>query len=191
MRNSGGIVSLIEKDQAMMDVLKAVKQLHLPDWWVCAGFIRTKVWDTLHRFPAPTILPDVDVVYFDPVNVNEDSEKELESQLYTLMPGIPWSVKNQARMHVVNNQAPYISTTDAISKFPETATAIGASLDVENNVILTVPWGVDDLWNMEIRPTPDFESGGELSAIYEKRLRDKCWEEKWPLVKVHMVVKSR
>lgn len=190
MRNSEGIISLIEKDQVMMDVLKAVKQLHLPDWWVCAGFIRTKVWDTLHGFPSPTILPDVDVVYFDLENVSEELEKELESQLHTLMPGIPWSVKNQARMHVVNNQAPYISTIDAISKFPETATAIGASLDTDDNVTLTVPWGVEDLWNMEIRPTPDFESGGELSAIYDKRLRDKRWIEKWPLVKVHIGVKK-
>ena len=43
--------------------------------------------------------------------------------LYTLVS------KNQARMHVVNNMLPYSSSVDAISKFPETATALGVTLD--------------------------------------------------------------
>ena len=46
-------------------------------------------------------------------------------------------------MHVVNNMPPYSSSVNAISKFPETATALGVTLDELNNVILTAPCGIE------------------------------------------------
>ena len=56
-------------------------------------------------------------------------------------------------MHIVNNIPPYSSAVDAISKFPETATALGVKLDEENNVKLTAPHGIEDVVNMEVKPT--------------------------------------
>ncbi|MFK9090815.1 hypothetical protein [Bacillus salipaludis] len=38
MMNEEKIISLIKEDQWMMKILKAVKSLNLPDWWICAGF---------------------------------------------------------------------------------------------------------------------------------------------------------
>jgi hypothetical protein len=43
-------------------------------------------------------LPDIDVIYYDPVDVDETIEKALDEKLRELRPGIPWSTKNQARM---------------------------------------------------------------------------------------------
>ncbi|MBT2641951.1 nucleotidyltransferase family protein [Bacillus sp. ISL-41] len=169
----------------MMKIIQTAGTLDLPDWWICAGFVRSKIWDTLHGFKECTMTPDVDVIYFDPANINEDDEKKLEDELKSHMPVIPWSVKNQARMHVVNQIPPYSSSEDAISKFPETATALGVKLDKENKLVLTAPCGLEDVLHMELKPTPFFTETKERAAIYEERLIKKNWTAKWPMVKVH------
>ena len=150
------IVALIQEDKWMMELLKCAKSLNLPDWWICAGFVRSKIWDVLHGFDERTTIPDIDVIYYDRTNIEESVEKEYEEVLKRLLPTIPWSVKNQARMHSVNNISPYTSSVDAISKFPETATALGVKLDEGNNVILTAPHGIEDVVNLRVKPTPYF-----------------------------------
>ena len=59
------IIRLVSEDEWMMDILRSAKSLNLPDWWVCAGFVRSKIWDVLHEFNDRTPLPDIDVIYFD------------------------------------------------------------------------------------------------------------------------------
>src|SRR5574342_868194 len=129
MIDEQGIISIIQSDPWMMEILKTVNSMDLPDWWICAGFVRSKIWDHLHDFSERTPIPDIDVIYFDPTTIDELVEKKLEIRLGFLIPDIPWSVKNEARMHIRNNLLPYTSSVDAISKFPETATALGVKLD--------------------------------------------------------------
>jgi hypothetical protein len=139
----------------------------------------------LHDFKVRTLTPDVDVIYYDRENIEEEYEKRLENKLKSLMPGIPWSVKNQARMHIDNQIPPYTSSQDAISKFPETATALGLKLDKENRLILSAPCRIDDVIHMELKPTPFFTETRERAAIYEERLIKKNWKAIWNMVKVH------
>lgn len=179
LSNEQDIIKLIAADEWMMNVLQCASSLGLPDWWVCAGFVRSKVWDTLHLYEKRTPLPDVDVIYFEADIVDEENEKRLERDLTNLDPTIPWSVKNQARMHVVNHVTPYLSSTDGMSKFPETATAIGVTLDDKGGLLLSAPYGVEDLIFMKIKPTPYFEE----SQLFKDRLIAKKWSTKWPKVK--------
>jgi len=65
LHTESDLLTLIESDTWMMDILSCVEQLQLPDCWVCAGFIRSKVWDYLHDFNERTPLGDIDVIYFD------------------------------------------------------------------------------------------------------------------------------
>ncbi|WP_396953940.1 nucleotidyltransferase family protein [Neobacillus niacini] len=167
----------------MMGILTLVKTLNLPDWWVCAGFVRSKIWDVLHGFEARTPLQDVDVIYFDPVNTGEADEKILEGKLKALRPDIPWSVKNQARMHVINNLPPYSSAVDGISKFPETVTALGVKLDENDRIILAAPWGIGDVIDLLVKPTPLF-SNAELKRVYDVRINKKNWKATWKLLKI-------
>jgi len=181
------IIQLVKDDEWMMEILHNAKSLNLPDWWVCAGFVRSKIWDTLHEFTKRTPMPDVDVIYFDNNNLDETVEKQLEQQLKNINPLIPWSVKNEARMHVLNNVPPYSSSVDAISKFPETATALGLSLDEQNNVLLTAPCGIEDVLNLLVKPTPYFEETKEIANIYEDRIVKKNWKSIWSKLKVHHI----
>lgn len=187
INNKEDIIKLIQSDNKMMEIIKAASKLDLPDWWICAGFVRSKIWDTLHGFNNRTNTPDVDVIYFDAKNTNEDVEKRLEDKLKSIMPNIPWSVKNEARMHVVNNIPPYTSSEDAISKFPETATALAVKLDKENNLVLTAPCGIDDVINLELKPTPYFKETKERVAIYEERIIKKNWKAIWHKIKIHHI----
>lgn len=179
------IIKLIEQDNWMMNVLKAARQLNLPDWWVCAGFVRSKIWDTLHHFHHRTPLPDVDVIYFDETQIDELREKKLEAKLKEIMPEVPWSVKNEARMHVVNDVSPYASAVDAIAKFPDTATALGIKLDKKDKLVLTAPCGIQDVINLEVKPTPFFAENRKLHTVYHERLRKKNWKATWHRIKIY------
>jgi len=185
LQNEQDIIQLVKEDKWMMDILENARSLNLPDWWVCAGFVRAKIWDALHGFVDRTPLPDVDVIYFDNSNLDEDVEKKLEEKLRSMNPSIPWSVKNEARMHVANNIPPYSSSVDAISKFPETSTALGLSIDEWNHVILAAPCGIEDVVNLVVKPTSYFEETKERAAIYEERILKKNWKSKWSNIKIY------
>lgn len=175
---------MIAHDPWMMEVLEAAQSLGLPDWWVCAGFVRSKIWDVHHGFEERTPLGDVDVIYFDASDLDEQAEKRLEKRLQVILPGLPWSVKNQARMHLLNGSPPYLSSVDAISKFPETATALGVKLDRQGTLHLTAPLGLEDALHMQIKPTPTFQHDAALMKVYRRRVKQKGWMAKWPEVKV-------
>lgn len=184
MRTEDDVLRLIQSDDWMMEIIRTASTLNLPDWWICAGFIRSKIWDTLHGFRYRTPIPDVDVIYFDKANLAEKHEKELENKLIKMMPAIPWSVKNEARMHIPNQLPPYTSSEDAMSKFPETATALGIKLDDDLGLVLSAPCGIEDVLQLEVRPTPFFNERKELAPLYEKRITQKHWKAIWPKLKV-------
>ncbi|WML42800.1 nucleotidyltransferase family protein [Neobacillus sp. PS3-40] len=183
--NEEDFIREIKKDEWMIQILTTVKSLNLPDWWICAGFVRSKIWDLIHDFDSRTPLSDIDVIFFDKKNTNEVTEKKIEEKLKVLMYDVPWSVKNQARMHIKSNLPPYSSSVDGISKFPETVTALGVKVDEKNNVILTAPWGVQDVLNLEVKPTPYFLEGKEQAEIYKNRVVNKNWKAVWPRVKIY------
>src|SRR4051794_6975365 len=93
IQNESDIIALVQEDKWMMELLKCAQSLKLPDWWICAGFVRSKVWDELHGFEERTSIPDIDVIYYDQSNVEESVEKNHEESLNRLLPTVPWSVK--------------------------------------------------------------------------------------------------
>jgi len=181
------LLLLVQKDDWMMDVLHAAKTLQLPDWWVSAGFVRSKIWDVLHGYAQRTPLPDVDVVYFDPDHLDEAAEKELEKRLFSIRPNVPWSVKNEARMHLINQMPPFTSSVDAIANFTETATALGLSLDEQDRIRLTAPHGIQDAVNLIVRPTPYYLQSPDRARIYENRVSKKQWSKLWPRVVIEHI----
>ena len=134
-------------------------------------------------------MEDIDVIYFDEKNTNESEEKRLEERLRRMHPNVPWSVKNEARMHVINNIPPYSSSVDAISKFPETATALGLKLDEEDQLILTAPCGLEDVLNLQVKPSPYFMETGERESIYEERIIKKNWKFIWNKINITHITK--
>lgn len=178
------IKRLIKSDEQLMLILSQVQTLCLPDCWICAGILRTRVWDYQSGFITKTPARDVDVVYFDPNHLDYDFEQKLQHDLSVENPSVKWEVKNEARMHTHNpGTEPYTSTIDAIAKFPETLTAIGARLDSNDQIVLAAPLGVSDLVGMIVRPTPFCAESEERLIIYRKRISTKSWQKRWPMLR--------
>jgi hypothetical protein len=174
--------ALIASDHARMRVLEHVSSLGLPDCWVAAGFVRNAVWDHLHGFAVATLPQDIDVIWFDPADAARTRDAGLEQALRVRDGTLAWSVKNQARMHARNGDLPYRSATDAMWYWPETATAVGVRLAPDGAIDIAAPWGLDDLFQMLVRPTDRFL--GEKYPVYLERVRAKQWQVLWPALTV-------
>lgn len=171
---------ILRSDPWSMDVLGTVKSLRLPDWAIGAGFVRALVWDRLSG-NSRTRLEDVDVLYFDPNDLSKEREKELQQELLDIRPEVPWSVKNQARMHTRNRTAAYRSTEDAMRFWLETPTAVAVRLEPDGRLAVLAPYGLGDLFRMIIRPTPKARLRMDQ---FENRLSQKPWLGIWPELKV-------
>jgi len=165
-----------------LDRLRAVGSLGLADCWIAAGAIRNPVWDRLHGYANWTAPSDIDVVWHDRTCATLERDLELERFLDRICPGHAWSVKNQARMHLRNADAPYSSTMDAMRSWPETATAIVARVGPSGTIEIASPFGFNDLIGLIVRPTPS-ERGKNL-ASFEMRVRKKRWPERWPRLRI-------
>ncbi len=173
---------LIGADPVRMRILRLVQSLGLPDCWVGAGFLRSAVWDRLHRRTYSPLPSDIDVIWFDQERATVDSDADLEACLRNMDTSYNWSVKNQARMHLRNSDAPYSSAIDALRFWPETATAIAIRLDTQGVLEVAAPLGLDDLFDLVVRPTARFHA--DKHAVYLDRLRTKNWLGIWPNLKV-------
>jgi hypothetical protein len=171
--------ALIAGDPWRMRVLRAVRALDLPDWAIGAGFVRSRVWDWLGGDARATMTTDIDVLYYDAGDLDAARETVFERRLNEALPA-PWSVTNQARMHVENDEAPYASTEDALRHWLETPTAVAVRLFADDRIGVLAPWGLDDLFTMTVRPTP---SGRAKLDIYRHRIAAKNWAASWPGVR--------
>jgi hypothetical protein len=160
-------------------MLHAVADLNLPDAWLAAGVVRNAVWDALHGFEAPTALNDVDVVWFDPARASPEEDQRLEDALRRRAPGIPWSVRNQARMHRRHGHTPYRDCLDAMRFWPETATAVRGRVGAGGKVEIGSAWGLEDLVNLIIRPTPYCPP-----SVFRQRVASKGWLDHWPRLRL-------
>ncbi len=179
MELSNQVIKWIESDSYRMEALVVASTLGLRDWCLAAGFVRNLIWDKLHSKDTFTPLNDIDLIYFDANTTEEKPDIEYEEKLKSLS-NHPWSVKNQARVHIRNNDQPYLSTSDAMSYWVEVETAVGATYSEENGVSIVAPFGLEANFSNSIslnpkRPKP---SG------FLKRVADKEWPILWPNLEV-------
>jgi len=163
-------------------VLAMVRSLGLPDCWVGAGFIRNAVWDHLHGRPPSRHFGEVDVIWFSAERTAQAEDAGLEAALRASDSSIVWSVKNQARMHRRNGDAPYGSAVEAMRAWPETATAVAARYTEDGACEIAAPFGLEDLFNLVLRSTPRFAHAKH--QIYLDRVRSKGWLTAWPLLRM-------
>ena len=169
-----------------MEVLRAAWTCNPPGWVIGAGVLRNLVWDHLHAFAQRTPARDVDLAYFDPVDLRAEAEQAWQVRLRSVLPDVPWEVKNQAAVHLWYEQrfgyaVPRLESIEsAIATWPETATAVAVRLLPDNNLELIAPFGLTDLFNMILRPNPSRVSMEE----YQRRYTSKRIGERWPKVQI-------
>ncbi len=174
------ITTWLERDDVRMKALRLARSLNLDDWCIGAGFVRNLVWDTLHGNAESTPLNDIDLIYHDASHATPARDAALEARLASVS-RLPWSIKNQARMHHRNDDAPYTDTAHAMQHWVEVETAVGARLSPRDDIELIAPFGLAALFAGTItlnpyRPRP---------SAFQQRVADKRWRETWPTLKVN------
>ncbi|MBM3522194.1 MAG: nucleotidyltransferase family protein [Alphaproteobacteria bacterium] len=181
MRHAADLLDIIRADIWSMDRLRSVRALGLADWAIGAGFVRGLVWDRLAGKSTRTALPDIDVLYFDAADPHPETEARHEATLAAADPGLPWSVKNQARMHRRNGDPPYRSTEHALTSWLETPTCVAVRLEANDELVVMAPFGLEDLFALRVAPTP---AGRRKLDQYRARIAAKGWARVWPLAAI-------
>lgn len=185
--NIKDLKKIIEEDSTMMDILCTIDRLNLQDAWLCAGAIRNLIWNYLSGKGNFDFTTDVDVIFYDE-RISYENTLKIQNNLCKKHTRFNWEVKNQIYMHSHNpNTQPYKSSCDAISKFPEICTAIGAKLNNNRTEVeLFCPYGIDDIIQFKVCPTPYFQEDVKRMAAYRKRILQKDWADKWPQLTISM-----
>ncbi|MDK2765472.1 MAG: nucleotidyltransferase family protein, partial [Alteromonas macleodii] len=68
-------------------------------------------------------------------------EQAIERELVRMVPQANWQVKNQARMHVAHEHAPYQNCHDAISYWIERETCVAVRLLANDDLDILAPFG--------------------------------------------------
>ena len=169
---------------AFLSLVRAVRELALPDAYVAAGVVRDTYWAHRHHRTHEG-QADVDVVFFNPALAVE-ADAELEQALCALLPGVLWEVTNQAHVHrwyekyTGVRMAPLTSTLAGIAMWPELATCIGVRERDDGSLDVAAPFGVDDLLALRWRPNPHCPD----RHAFARRLLDKRVTERWPRVAI-------
>ena len=173
------LLQAIQLNSDLMKILTIIRDLELKDSWLAAGSIRNFIWNLLSDKPAFDCETDVDVIFFDP-DVSYEETLAIESKLREDFPQYQWELKNQVYMHQHSpHTAPYTSSRDAMSKYPERCTAIGLRLNADATLEFFAPYGLEDILNFQVAPTPHFLENEDRMKLYLKRLSKKNWQEKW------------
>lgn len=178
------LAAALRADEARMRHMEICRAVLGADAWIGAGFLRNLIWD--REFGDGGVVPlqdDIDVLYFDPADLSQDSETAFENRLIAAEPGTLWQVRNQARMHLKHGDRPYRDIRDAMSFWLETATAIAVRLHkvnaVQDRIEIISAYGLQDLFAGFLRPTaPD------RVDRFLQRVQQKHWQGRWPGIRV-------
>ena len=176
--------SLIVKDWLSQDedrskAIALAADLGLKDWCLAAGFVRNLVWDKLHGYEEATPLNDIDLIYYDKSYCSEIIDRTIEKKLKEKT-NFPWSVKNQARMHMRNDDGPYHSTSDAMSYWVEVETAVGVRLATNGLFELVAPFGIESLFEYTVTINDKRRKHDDFIT----RIKSKRWLQHWPRLKI-------
>lgn len=174
------LLALIAGQPERLHLLRVVRDHGPAGAWIAAGFVRNAVWDALHGYGEPTPLSDIDVLYFSADCLEPEADYAWEHRLLGVSPDVPWSVRNQARMHLRNGDSSYRDCVDAMCHWPEVCTAVAVRLSGESLQLLA-PLGIDDIWELRVRPTEHFR---HKTDIYRARLAAKNWPARWPKLRI-------
>ena len=179
VKNEQEILEDFRENPDMMAILTVIRNLELTDSWLAAGSVRNFIWNLLSDKSPFDCETDVDVIFFDPDFSYEDT-LSLEKKLRADFPQYQWELKNQVYMHQHSPYtAPYTSSRDAMSKYPERCTAVGLRLNEESDFELYAPYGLVEILNFQVRPTPHFLENQYRMELYRTRLSKKNWQKKW------------
>ena len=170
----------------LMGILEVVRDCDPPDWLVGGGVIYKLVWNHLHGYTETAHIKDVDVVFFDPKNLGPERELTVERCLSARCPDVSWEAKNQAAVHLWYAEKfgyavpPLRSSGEGIEANPGTATAVGVRLLTDDDLYVTAPLSLSDLFELDLRRNPRRVT----PELFREWVVEKGFRDKWPRVRL-------
>ncbi|WP_439472610.1 nucleotidyltransferase family protein [Brevundimonas sp.] len=166
----------------LMHVLTTVRGLGLNDWRVFSGAVYQAVWNDLTGRPASYGIKDYDLGYFDP-DTSWDVEDVVIKQVAAAFEP-PFrdivEVRNQARVAEWFSEKfgevypPLAHTDEALERFVAPAFAVGVRLEEDDEISVVAPFGLEDVFNLTIRPNPNRPLAKDWNRVIEKA------KARWP-----------
>jgi len=163
------LIGIVRAAPSLMQVLRTVQALDLPDPLMMSGAVYQRVLNRLTGRHPDYGVRDYDLGYFDASDISYEAEDEVISRvaaafdepLKTMV-----EVRNQARVHLWFEDhfgEPYTAlscTAEALERFVAPMFAVGVRLDADDRLHLEAPFGVSDLFALRLRPNPRRPFGG-------------------------------
>lgn len=170
---------MVDAHPALLFRLQYLRELNV-NAYLSAGIIRNMVWARLHGQSYQLGHTEIDVIFYDVTDFDQEQGR-LTDLLSQKFPENTWDVVNQAFVHkwykTEDGQsiAPYCSLFDALSAWPETATAIAVRLLENGNLEIIAPFGLTDLFELKLRWNNRLVS----HDVFMQRVKSKCFLERW------------
>ena len=184
------LTDIVRADAGLMHVLTTVRALGLPDWRLVSGAVYQAVWNARTGRPAGYGIKDYDLAYFDGSDLSYDAEDVVIKRVAAAFDE-PFrsqvEVRNQARVHLWHPQkfggsyAALTHTDEALTRFVAPCFAVGVRLEEDGEITVAAPFGLDDVFNLTIRPTPNRAVANDWDRIIEKA------KARWPELTVSPV----
>lgn len=181
-------ISILEKillqNKTLKELLEILSKSNLKNYYVAAGCINQTVFNYYHGNDLCFGIEDFDIVYFDD-DTSYEKEDEIIKYLENLISNlnIKCDIKNEARVHLWYGEKygkeiePYKNIEDAVSSWGTSITCVGVRLE-NNKLIVCCPYGLNDLFDMTIRP---------IKKQYTKdqyEIKTKKWKSKWNKINI-------
>lgn len=145
----------ILRESVVGTVLPDIAAAELTGWWLAGGAVRNSVWQSLYGADCRLRVNDFDIAFYDPQG-DRKQELRVKNALESKYPHWKFDVKNQASFAVWRpGRRPYTSVEDGVGDWLHTATSVGVRLEVGGDYSIFAPYGLEDLFNGVIRPTPE------------------------------------
>jgi len=138
---------IIRSSPLFMEVLTGLLDDGLPDRLLVAGAIYNLVWNRLTGRPDLNGINDIDVFYFDGMDLSYEAEDVVIQRLarrFAHLP-LPVQIRNQARVHLGFEQkfgspfAPLTSSVAMLDRYASKTHAVAARLEADDTLTSTPP----------------------------------------------------
>ena len=183
MNRHDRLVAILRDTPGLMRVMAIARELALPDWMIFSGAIYQPVWNAITGRPAEHGLNDYDLGYFADADLGWDAEDVVIKRVAAAMPlhlRDKVEVRNQARVHLWFEShfgepyTPLNASAEALSRFTAPAFAVGARLEPDGDLSIFAPFGLDDLFDLRLRPATRPPALGFAATVAKAKSR---WPE--------------
>lgn len=176
------LVSILRRDPVLMQVLTQVRGLGLQDWRLFSGAVYQAVWNDLTGRPVGHGVKDYDIGYFDPDTSWEAEDVQIKRAFSAFEEPLrsKVEVRNQARVAIWfeakfgEPYPPLAYTDEALKRFVAPGFAVGVRLEKDDEISVVAPFGLDDVFNLTIRPNPNRPLAKDWDRVVEKA------KARWP-----------